>query len=120
MKSPRYLIVFAAIAAVAGLMFVYNSKDWILRSAVVKAVEQATGVSAHLGSLRVELLKGAGVLKDFRMGNPKGFSREDLISVKEGKVVVDAGTVTASVVRIKSVDLSGVGILLRGVERETT
>jgi hypothetical protein len=43
MKSPRYLIVFAAIAAVAGLMFVYNSKDWILRSAVVKAVEQATG-----------------------------------------------------------------------------
>jgi len=114
MKSPRYLIVFAAIAAVAGLMFVYNSKDWILRSAVVKAVEQATGVSAHLGSLRVELLKGAGVLKDFRMGNPKGFSREDLISVKEGKVVVDAGTVTASVVRIKSVDLSGVGILFEG------
>jgi len=35
MKSPRYLVVFAAIAAVAGLMFVYNSKDWILRSAVV-------------------------------------------------------------------------------------
>jgi hypothetical protein len=38
MKSPRYLIVVAALAAVAGLMFVYNSKDWLIRSAVVKAV----------------------------------------------------------------------------------
>ena len=114
MKSPRYLIVFAAIAAVAGLMFIYNSKDWIIRSAVVKAVEDATGVSAHLGSLRIELLKGEGVLKDFRMGNPKGFSREDLLSVKEGKVVVDAGSLTSPVVRIKSVDMSGVGILFEG------
>lgn len=114
MKSPRYLVVIGALAAVAGLMFVYNGKDWIIRSAVVKAVEEATGVSAHLGSLRVELLKGAGGLKDFRMGNPKGFSREDLISVKEGKVVVEATTMTSALVRVKSVEVSGVGILFEG------
>lgn len=114
MKSPRYLIVVAALAAVAGLMFVYNSKDWLIRNAVVKAVEDATGVSAHLGSLRVELLKGEGVLRDFRMGNPKGFSREDLLSIKEGKIAVEAASVTSPVLRIKSVDMSGVGILFEG------
>ena len=114
MKTPRSLIGIAAIAAVAGLMFLYNSKEWVIRSAVVKAVEDATGVSAHLGSLRVEILKGTGTLKDFRMGNPKGFSREDLISIKEGKIVVDAGSLTKSVYQIKSVDMSGVGILFEG------
>ena len=101
MKLSRNLIGIGALVAVGGLMFIYNSKDWIIRNAVVKAVEEATGVSTHLGSLRIELLKGTGSLKDFRMGNPKGFSREDLISIKEGKVVVDAATVTSAVVRIK-------------------
>ena len=114
MKISRNLIGIGALVAVGGLMFLYNSKDWIIRNAVVKAVEEATGVSAHLGNLRVELLQGTGALKDFRMGNPKGFSREDLISIKEGKVAVDASAVTSSVVRIKSVDMSGVGILFEG------
>lgn len=114
MKLSRNLIGIGALVAVGGLMFIYNSKDWIIRNAVVKAVEEATGVSTHLGSLRIELLKGTGTLKDFRMGNPKGFSREDLISIKEGKVVVDAATVTSAVVRIKSVDMSGVGIVFEG------
>ena len=47
MKTPRYLIVVAALVAVTGLMFLYNGKDWLIRNAVVKATEQATGVSVH-------------------------------------------------------------------------
>ena len=114
MKTPRYLIVVAALAAVAGLMFLYNGKDWLIRNAVVKATEQATGVSVHLGSLRIELTKGSGLLKDFRLGNPQGFSREDLLSIGKGQITLDVASVTGSVIRIKSVDMDNVGLLFEG------
>jgi len=118
MKTPRYLIVVAALAAVAGLMFLYNSKDWLIRNAVVKATEQATGVSVHLCSLRIELTKGSGLLKDFRLGNPKGFSREDLLSIGSGKITLDVASVTGSVIRIKSVEMENVGLLFEGSGKE--
>ncbi|MCX6935731.1 MAG: hypothetical protein NTZ01_06035 [Verrucomicrobia bacterium] len=114
MKFPRYLIVLAALAAVAGMMFLYNSKDWLVRSAVVKATEDATGVSVHLGSLRIELTRGDGLLKDFRMGNPKGFSNDELLSIQQGKVTLDIGSVTGPVIRIKTVEMEKVSILFEG------
>ncbi len=114
MKNSRYLIVVGALVAVAGLMFLYNGKDWLVRNAVVKAVEDATGVSVRLGSLRIELTQADGFIKDFRMGNPKGFSRDDLLSVGTGKVTLDIGSVTGSVIRIKTVQMEKVAILFEG------
>ena len=114
MRNSRYLIVVGALAAVAGLMFLYKGKDWLVQSAVVRAVESATGVSVGLGSLRIELTQGDGFIKDFRMGNPKGFSRDDLLSVGTGKVTLDIGSVTGSVIRIKTVQMEKVSILFEG------
>jgi len=114
MKNSRYLIVVGALVAVAGLMFLYNGKDWLVRNAVVKAVEDATGVSVRLGSLRIELTQADGFIKDFRMGNPKAFSRDDLLSVGTGKVTLDIGSVTSSVIRIKTVQMEKVAILFEG------
>ena len=99
---------------VAGLMFLYKGKDWLVQTAVVRAVESATGVSVGLGSLRIELTQGDGFIKDFRMGNPKGFSRDDLLSVGTGKVTLDIGSVTGSVIRIKTVQMEKVSILFEG------
>jgi len=114
MRNSRYLIVVGALAAVAGLMFLYKGKDWLVQSALVQAVESATGVSVGLGSLRIELTQGDGFIKDFRMGNPKGFSRDDLLSVGTGKVTLDIGSVTSSVIRIKTVQMEKVSILFEG------
>ncbi len=114
MKKSRYLILVGALAAVAGLMFLYKGKDWLVQSALVQAVESATGVSVGLGSLRIELTQGDGFIKDFRMGNPKGFSRDDLLSVGTGKVTLDIGSLTGSVVRLKTVSMEKVSILFEG------
>ena len=114
MKNSRDLIVVGALVTVAGLMFLYKGKDWLVQTAVVRAVESATGVSVGLGSLRIELTQGDGFIKDFRMGNPKGFSRDDLLSVGTGKVTLDIGSVTGSVIRIKTVQMEKVSILFEG------
>ena len=53
MKNSRYLIVVGALVAVAGLMFLYNGKDWLGRNAVVKAVEGGPGGAVRFGRLRV-------------------------------------------------------------------
>lgn len=114
MKSSRYLIVFVALAAVAGLMWLYKGKDWLIRDAIVSATEKATGVSVHLGGIQVELTKGDGQLKDFRLGNPKGFSRDELLAIGKGTVDLDLKSVTGPVVRISKVDLNDVSILFEG------
>lgn len=114
MKSSRYLIVVVALAAVAGLMWLYKGKDWLIRDAIISATEKATGVSVHLGSIRVELTKGDGQLKDFRLGNPKGFSREELLAVGKGTVDLELKSVTGPVIRIQKVDLNDVSILFEG------
>jgi hypothetical protein len=114
MKSTRYLIVLAALAAVAGLMWLYKGKDWLIRDAIVSATEKATGVNVHLGSVRVELTKGDGLLKDFRLGNPKGFSREELLAVGKGTIDLELKSITSPVVQIQKVDLSDVSILFEG------
>ena len=103
MKSTRYLIVLAALAAVAGLMWLYKGKDWLIRDAIVSAAEKATGVNVHLGSVRVELTKGDGLLKDFRLGNPKGFSREELLAIGKGTIDLDLKSVTGPVVQVTKV-----------------
>ena len=114
MKSTRYLIVFVALAAVAGLMWLYKGKDWLIRDAIVSATEKATGVNVHLGSVRVELTKGDGLLKDFRLGNPKGFSREELLAIGKGTIDLDLKSVTGPVVQVTKVDLNDVSILFEG------
>ncbi|NDA26793.1 MAG: hypothetical protein EBZ05_08160, partial [Verrucomicrobia bacterium] len=101
-------------AAVAGLMWLYKGKDWLIRDAIISATEKATGVSVHLGSIRVELTKGDGQLKDFRLGNPKGFSREELLAVGKGTVDLELKSVTGPVIRIQKVDLNDVSILFEG------
>lgn len=102
------------MAAVAGLMWLYKGKDWLIRDAIISATEKATGVSVHLGSIRVELTKGDGQLKDFRLGNPKGFSREELLAVGKGTVDLELKSVTGPVIRIQKVDLNDVSILFEG------
>jgi hypothetical protein len=114
MKSTRYLIVFAALAAIAGLMWLYKGKDWLIRDAIVSATEKATGVNVHLGSIRVELTKGDGQLKDFRLGNPKGFSRDELLAIGKGTVDLDLKSITGPLIRVQKVDLNDVSILFEG------
>ena len=67
-----------------------------------------------MGSIRVELTKGDGLLKDFRLGNPKGFSREELLSIGKGTVDLDLKSIASPVVRIQKVDLNDVSILFEG------
>ena len=114
MKSTRYLVVFAALAAIAGLMWLYKGKDWLIRDAIVSATEKATGVNVHLGSIRVELTKGDGQLKDFRLGNPKGFSREELLAIGKGSVDLDLKSIAEEVIRVQKVDHNDVSILFEG------
>lgn len=114
MKASRYLVVIVALAAVAGLMWLFKGKDWLIRDAIVSAAEKATGVHVHLGSIRVELTKGDGQLKDFRLGNPKGFSRDDLLEIGKGTVDLDLASVTRPVIRVQKVNLEDVTILFEG------
>jgi len=114
MKASRYLVVVVALAAVAGLMWLYKGKDWLIRDAIVSATEKATGVNVHLGSVRVELTRGDGQLKDFRLGNPKGFSGDELLAIGKGTIDLDLKSVTGPLVRVTKVDLNDVSILFEG------
>ena len=114
MKASRYLVVIVALAGVAGLMWLYKGKDWLIRDAIVSATEKATGVNVHLGSVRVELTKGDGQLKDFGLGNPKGFSGDELLTIGKGTIDLDLKSITGPVVQVQKVDLNDISILFEG------
>lgn len=114
MKASRYLVVIVALAGVAGLMWLFKGKDWLIRDAIVSATERATGSDVHLGSIRVELTQGDGKLRDFRLGNPKGFSRDELLTIGNGDIDLELKSLAGPVIRVSKVDLNNVFILFEG------
>ena len=102
-KSLLWLLLILIIA----LVCVYYYLGTIVRHAVNQYVPPITGTTASVGSVDLSLLKGQIEIKDLQIGNPEGFSSNNILDLGRIYVTFEPKSVFTDKIIIKSVLISG-------------
>jgi hypothetical protein len=87
----KALIGLAVVLLVLGIAVVWllRSLDEIVQSQIETVGTELTGVPVRVGSVSIELKKGAGEIRGLRIGNPQGYSRADAFDMSLLRVGID-------------------------------
>lgn len=85
--------LLVAVIAIAAYLFFFNI-DGILQSSIQKYIADATQTSVDIKSVDMSLRTGEGIVKDFRLSNPKSFLPRRAIKVESIDFQVDQDTIT--------------------------
>lgn len=85
MKLKTIAKIAASLAAALFVLIVaaFLSADWMLKKAVVIAVQEQTGYPFEIGKLRLGLFSGTLHVQDLKLGNPPEFGTLPLLSIPE-------------------------------------
>ena len=103
LKALFWLVLLLIIA----LMCVYYYLGSIVKEGINRYVPPITGTTASVQSVNLSLLKGQIEVKNLQIGNPKGFSSNDIFSVGDVLVSFEPKSVLTDKIIIKSVVISG-------------
>ena len=107
-KGSKILIGVGCIVVVlaAALFFLLSNLDRIVAAAIEKVGSNATGTPVKVSSVRIKLKDGKGSISNLRVGNPRGFSTPNAVSLGNISIAVDTGSLTGSPVVIDKVSVS--------------
>ncbi len=98
------VLVFIGIIVIVALYFSLNK---IIVKGVTTLGPQLTRTEVKLESSNISLFSGKGELKGFAIGNPKGFSSNNAISLDRIKVAVDVKSIFSDNILIKQILIDG-------------
>jgi len=106
----KKLTLWVLFIIVIALVVVYFGRNWLVERAVEDGGEYALGTETVLGSAEVSLRGGKLDLNELEVRNPKGFEGGDLLDIKFGRVVVDAGSIFGNEIVIDTLILDGIKV----------
>jgi hypothetical protein len=105
-------IVVVLIAVIGfGVYWVVNNLDHIVEAAIEKVGPQVTGTTVSVSSGSISLSDGAGEIRGLVIGNPDGFESDHAFSLDRIGLVIDTGSITSDVIRIKQVLVEGADLI---------
>ncbi|MBO5997285.1 MAG: AsmA family protein [Alphaproteobacteria bacterium] len=103
LKSLLWLLLILIVA----VLCIYYYLGAIVKEGVNRYVPPITGTTASVGSVDLSLLKGQIEIKDLKIGNPKGYSDNNIFEVGKVLVTFQPKTVLTDKIIINSVLISG-------------
>jgi hypothetical protein len=105
-------IVVVLIAVIGfGVYWVVNNLDHLVEAAIEKVGPQVTGTPVSVSSVSISLSDGAGEIRGLVIGNPEGFDSDHAFRLDRIGLVIDTGSVTSDVIRIKQVLVDGADLI---------
>ncbi|MBP5534330.1 MAG: hypothetical protein J6Y03_02345 [Alphaproteobacteria bacterium] len=101
------ILFWLILLLIVALMCIYYYLGTIVREGVNRYVPPVTGTTASVGSVNLALLKGEIEIKELQIGNPEGFSSNDIINLERIYVTFEPKSVFTDKIIIKSVLISG-------------
>ena len=98
------ILVFLSIIVIAALYFSLNK---IVEKGITTFGSQVTLTEVSLEASNISLFSGEGELKGLVIGNPKGFSSNNAISLDRIKVSVDVKSIFTDNILIKQILIDG-------------
>ncbi len=114
----KKIIMWGLFIVIIGLIIAYFGRNWLVERAVEAGGEYAVGTKTVLGSAEVSLRGGRLDLNDLEVRNPTGFEGGDLLDIKFGRVVVDAGSIFGHEVVVDTLLLDGIKVSLTQVDNK--
>jgi hypothetical protein len=112
MKAIFKLLLFLVILAIAAIAGVTYYLDSIAKTAVEYGGSEALGVPTTVNKLHISLIDGKSSLSDFVIANPKGFSAQNFMQLKQGNIAIDMQSITSDTIHIAEISLSGLHLNL--------
>lgn len=115
MKIVKRLLVIGVmlVLIVVGLVIVGLTRvDALAKAAVEKGGTYALGVNTTLDSADVGLLKGTFAMSGLEVANPSGYASKHFMSLGQGSVAVDAGSLRATTITLPHLTLGDLDVRL--------
>ncbi len=103
----------AVIALVVGIAA--SQAGSIIRHAVVKYGPEITGTSVTLEDVDVSILSGRAHVKNFKVGNPKGFDSKNAFEVGQIEVLLDVKSLFSETVKVHKILIDGAQLTVEQV-----
>jgi hypothetical protein len=110
MKSLLRLVVVFVVLLVAGGIAGYIYLDTIARGAIEVAGTKVLGVKTTVSDVSIGLLSGEASLGGLDVANPEGCKGPSFLKLDTGAIAVTPKSLLEPVVRIPTIDLSGIAI----------
>lgn len=104
------IVVVLVVAVGGGLYYVYSNLDSIVKAAIESYGGDATQTEVSVKDVKLSLTSGEGTISGLIVGNPKGFSTPESLSLGSVSVKVDPASVTKMPVVIKEVVITAPSI----------
>lgn len=108
LKLVAVLVILLIVAVVAVVFYI----DIIAKNAVERGATSALGVETTLGSADVGIITGDFSMREMRVANPEGFDTNHFLTLNDGSVSVDFGTLRQQTVELPHLTLTGVDLNL--------
>ncbi len=106
----KRIIIIAAVLlllAIVGIsVYLYNSMDALVASAIEKNGSRVMGTKVSVGSVDISLKTGSGTIRNIEVENPEGYSNGKLFTLEEIKVDIDVKSISRDPIVIDEVRIS--------------
>jgi len=117
MKKFIYVGIALAVVVAAVLVIGISNLGPIIKTAVNKYGPAMTKTDLRINDVSISLFSGEAKLKDFYLGNPKGFKSPEAMSVNAIYVNVDEKSITRDPIIIDRIEVVGPNITYEKVQR---
>ncbi len=101
-------------------VFLYNSIDSIVESAIEKHGSRVLGTRVSVGSVDISLKSGRGTIRNVSVENPEGFSSGDMFKLDEITVDIDVKSLNRDPITIDEVTISAPAVRVEMNEQAQT
>ncbi len=96
-------VVFVVVAVGAGVVYLFNNLDRLVKSAIETAGTEVMGSRVAVDGVAIDLFGGTASITGFSIANPPGFSNQAMMSFDEFAVAIDLASLNTDVIRINSI-----------------
>ncbi len=108
-RRKTVLIITTVIVAiiVALAIMILTNLDRIVKAAIEQFGSDATGTAVRVGSVKIDLAKGKGIVSGLTVANPPGFNSPHIFRLESIGITIEPRTAVSAVIVIDEVHLTG-------------
>ena len=102
--------ILLVIALAAAALYLWAGR--MFKTAVEAAGQKALGVEVTVADVDLSLLKGRISLQGLVIRNPEGYQHGTFLTLRQGDIEVETGSLLSDTVRIKQITLDGIQVVM--------
>lgn len=110
LKILSWLVALIVVLAVAAGVYLYLNLNTIVERVVESVGSDLTHTPVTLRKVDISLTEGRGELQGFSIGNPAGYSSDNIFQFEQFVVQIDPASVTKDVIVINEITVMGLSM----------